>query len=77
LHLARWSVCPWQAFQSSFIYNKTSCFEEINFITEDRFSKYTDITTKLNWKLFTKEIKRPSKEAWVWIDKSVLFKSEA
>ena len=29
------------------------------------FTKYTNITTKLNWKLFTKVIKKPSKEAWV------------
>ncbi len=37
----------------------------MEFITEDSFTKYTNITTKLNWKLFTKVIKRPSKEAWV------------
>ncbi len=30
--------------------------------------KYTNITTKLNWKLFTKVI-RSSEEAWVWIDR--------
>jgi hypothetical protein len=29
--------------------------------------------TKLNWKLFTKVIKKPSKEAWFLID-SVLIK---
>jgi hypothetical protein len=28
-----------------------------------------NITTKLNWKLFTKVIKKPSEEAWVWIDR--------
>ncbi len=27
--------------------------------------KYTNITTKLNWKLFTKVFKRPSKESLV------------
>jgi hypothetical protein len=32
------------------------------FSTEDGFTKYTNITTKLNWKLFTIVIKRPSKE---------------
>ncbi len=32
-------------------------------------SKYTNITTKLKWKLFTKVIKRPSKEAQVQIDR--------
>ncbi len=30
---------------------------------------------KLKWKLFTKGIKRPSKEGWVWID-SVLLKKK-
>ncbi len=40
-------------------------FEYIKFITEDLFTKYTNITTKLIWKLFTKVIKRPSEEAWV------------
>ncbi len=31
----------------------------------DWFTKYTNITTKLKWKLFTKVIKRPSENAWV------------
>jgi hypothetical protein len=26
--------------------------------------------TKLKWKLLTKVIKRPSTEAWVWIDRA-------
>ncbi len=30
------------------IYNKTSCFKKIKFITEDSFRKHTNITTKLN-----------------------------
>ena len=34
------------------------------FITEDNFTEHTNITTKLKQKLFTKEIKEPSKEAW-------------
>ncbi len=46
-------------------YNKTSCFELIMFITQDWFTNYANITTKLKWKLFTKVIKRPCKEAWV------------
>jgi hypothetical protein len=46
-------------------YNKTSCFEQIKFITEDYFTDHTNIATKLKWKLFTKVIKMPSKEAWV------------
>ncbi len=29
------------------------------------FTKYTNITTKLKWKLCTKVFKRPSEEAWV------------
>ncbi len=45
------------------------CFSEQNkFITHNVFTKYTNIITKLKWKLFTKGIKRPSKEAWVCID---------
>jgi len=36
---------------------------KIKFITKDWFIKYTDITTKLKWKLFTKVIREPSKEA--------------
>ncbi len=36
-----------------------------SFFTEDWYTIYTNITTKLNWKLFTKLIKSPSKEAWV------------
>ncbi len=40
-----------------------------NIITEDSFTKYTTITTKLKWKLFAKVIKSPSKEAWIWIDR--------
>ncbi len=39
------------------------------FITEVLFTKYTNITTKLKWKSFTKVIKRPSKETWVGIDR--------
>jgi len=46
-----------------------SYFKLIKFITEDGFSKYTNITTKLSWKLFTKVIQKPSEEAWVWIDR--------
>ncbi len=37
-------------------FNKTSYFEYVKFITEDLFTKYRNITTKLNWKLFTKVI---------------------
>jgi hypothetical protein len=32
---------------------------------EDYFPKHTNITTKLKWKLFTKVIREPSKDAWV------------
>ena len=42
-----------------------SYFEQIKFITEDWSTNYTKITIKLNWKLFTKVIKKPSEEAWV------------
>jgi hypothetical protein len=27
------------------------------------------ITTKLKWKVFTKVIKKPSEESWVWREK--------
>ncbi len=36
-----------------------SCFELIEFITEDIKVKHTNITTKLKWKVFTKVIKMP------------------
>jgi hypothetical protein len=39
--------------------------------------KYTNITTKLKWKLFTKVIERPGKEAWVWIDRVSNYKISA
>ncbi len=39
------------------------------FITEYYFTQHTNIITKLERKLFTKVIKMPSKEAWVWIDR--------
>jgi hypothetical protein len=42
---------------------KTSVLEKIKFIIEDSLTKHTNITTKLKLKLFTKVIKRPSKEA--------------
>ncbi len=49
----------------------------IKFITGDWFRKYTNITTKLNSKLFTKVIKKPS-EGSVGLDRqSVLIKREA
>ncbi len=35
-----------------------------------------NIATKLNWKLFTKVIKRPSKEAWGLVRNRVLLKEE-
>ncbi len=41
----------------------------MKFIIEDIFPKHANITTKLKWKLFTKVIKRPSKEAWISLDK--------
>jgi hypothetical protein len=48
-----------------------------NFITEDWLTKQTNITTKWNWKLCSKVIKRPSEEAWVLDRQSVLIKREA
>jgi hypothetical protein len=39
--------------------------------------KYTNITTKLDWKLFTKVIKRPSKGSLGLDRQSVLIKREA
>ncbi len=63
------AIC-WSTFLAKLKYmfglidNKTTYFEYIVFITEDWFTKCTNITTKLKWKLFTKVIKRASKEAW-------------
>ena len=48
-----------------------------SFFTEDRFTKYTNTTTKLNWELLTKVIKKPMEEAWVLDRQSVLMKREA
>jgi hypothetical protein len=46
-------------------YNFTTvCHSFVSLIT-----KYTNIATKFNWKLFTKVFKRQVKEAWVWIDR--------
>jgi hypothetical protein len=50
---------------------------QIKFITEDRYTKYTNITTKLNWKLFTKVIKRQSEGSLGLDRQSVLIKREA
>jgi hypothetical protein len=33
------------------------CFEPLDFITEEGFTKYTNITAKLDGKLFTKVIR--------------------
>ncbi len=45
-----------------------SCFIYVEFITKKLFTNNTNITTKLNRKLFTKVI-GASKEAWVCIDR--------
>jgi hypothetical protein len=37
--------------------------------TEDSFPKYTNITTKLKHKLFTKVIREPTEEAWASLGK--------
>ncbi len=41
-----------------------SFLEESELITEDYFPKDSNITAKLKWKLCTKLIREPSKEAW-------------
>jgi hypothetical protein len=46
------------------------------FIAKHYFTEYTNITTKLKQKLFTKLIKMPSKEAWV-VQTGSLIKREA
>ncbi len=43
--------------------------KQAELITEDYFSKHTNITTKLKWKLFTKVIRVPSGEAWHLLDR--------
>jgi hypothetical protein len=42
-----------------------SCLKLIEFKTEDTKVKYTNMTTKLKWKVFTKVIKMPNEEALV------------
>jgi hypothetical protein len=49
--------------QVSQIVNKTVALNKSS--SEDYFREHTNITTKLEWKLFTKVIKMPSVEAWV------------
>jgi hypothetical protein len=49
---------------------------KIKFITEDWITKYTNITTKLNWKLFTKVIMRPREESLGLDRQRVLIKRE-
>ncbi len=49
----------------------------MKFITEDSFTKYTNITTKLKWKLFAKVFKRPSEEAWVGQTECLIKKRSA
>ncbi len=51
----------------TFIIKQVTLFKSSLFLKID-FKKYTNIMTKLKWKLLTKVIKRPSTEAWVWID---------
>ncbi len=59
------------------LYNKMSFLLQIKFIAEDWVTKYTNITTKLNWKLFANVVKRPS-EGSLGLDKQgVLIKREA
>ncbi len=36
---------------------------------EDYFPKHTNITTELKRELFTKVIREPRGEAWVWLDR--------
>jgi hypothetical protein len=43
-------------------YNKMSCFVSIEFITEELFTRNTNIKTKLNWKLFTKSNESQAKK---------------
>ncbi len=52
-------------------YNETSSFIYIEFITEELVTRKTNITIKLNWKLFTKVICTKQK-AWVCIDRESL-----
>ncbi len=42
-----------------------SCLKLIEFKTEDTKVKYTNMTTKLKWKVFTKVFKMLNKEALV------------
>ncbi len=42
-----------------------NCFVSIKFTSEESFAKYTNITTKLNWKIFTKVISTNHGKAWI------------
>jgi len=50
-----------------FIIKQVASNKSSKFNTEHYFTEHTNITTKLKWKLFTKVMKMPGKEAWVWI----------
>jgi len=44
--------------------------------TQDEFTRYINITTTLNWKLFTKVTNSPSEEAWVLDRQKVCLKEK-
>ncbi len=67
-------LCSSVAKSTDYIFNKMSFFELIKFITEDCFTNYRNITTKLNRRSLTKVIKRPSKEGLGLDRQSVLIK---
>jgi len=52
--LSRNSFSCWGNLGGCVSYYKTSSFAYIEFITKEIFTRYTNITTKSNWKLFTK-----------------------
>jgi hypothetical protein len=53
-----------------------SFFLSVKFFTDFWFTKYTNVATKLDWKLFTNVIKRPSKEGAV-LDRECLNKKRS
>jgi hypothetical protein len=71
-HLPEFNTLPYY-YKAYKLHNKTSCFECIKFITEDTKVKHTNITTKLQRKVFTNVIKKPTKR--LGFDRQSLFKS--
>jgi len=57
-------------WKNNYNFVTASIIKQVNFeLFKLLLKEHTNITTKLNQKLFAKVIRMPSKEAWVWIDR--------